>query len=298
MGAVRPQRHMSPTYALHLVFCTRRGLRTFAANFLAAVGLFSAVAQFLGLMFFNRSFPAPVAVTALATIGCLAWATMRAYPRATLTRRFTNPETLVRIVVGDLFEQNTHLVVGFTDTFDTSIAGEQIISSTSVQGQLVHRRYGGDHRRLDRELTPSLRRTPAAGTERAANKAGKRTRYPLGTVAVFGVPGQLIFAVAYSRMGNDLVPRSSVSAIWTSLDRLWAAVYERAERRPVSMPVIGSGLARIDELTREALLKLILISFLARSRETPICHELCVVIHPDDLETVDLLEIGAFLRTL
>lgn len=289
---------MSLTYALRLIFGSRLGLRRFSANFLGAVGLFSSIAQFLGLMFFHPSFPAPVAVTALTAVGCLAWATVRAYPRAKIVREFTNPDTSVCIEVGDLFEQDTHLVVGFTDTFDTSVVGEQIISSVSIQGQLVHRRYGGDHRRLDRELAPSLRRTPPAGTERAGDKDGKRTRYPIGTVAVIGNPGRLIFAVAYSRMGNDLVPRSSVSALWDSLDRLWAAVYERAERRTVSMPVIGSGLARIDELDREALLKLILISFLAHSRETPICHELRIVIHPDDLHTVDLLEIDAFLRAL
>jgi hypothetical protein len=289
---------MSPAYALRQVFGTRRGLRTFAANFFAAIGLFSAVAQFLGLMFFNPSFPAPVRVTVAAALGCLAWGIVRAYPRATIVREFTNPETVIRIEVGDLFTQDTHLVAGFTDTFDTSIVDERIISSTSVQGQLVHLRYGGDHRRLDKELAQSLRRTPPSGTERAGDKPGKRTRYPIGTVAVLGDAGRLVFAVAYSRMGNDLVPRSSVSDIWTSLDRLWAAVYERAERRPVSMPVIGSGLARIDELDREALLKLVLISFMARSRETPICHELRVLIHPADLGTVSLLEIDAFLRAL
>jgi hypothetical protein len=289
---------MRPAYALRLIFGTRRGLRRFGANFLGAVGLFSSVAQFLGLMFFNPSFPAPVTVTAVGSVLCLAWATGRAYPRTKITRHFAHPDTSVRVEVGDLFEQDTHLVVGFTDTFDTDVAGGRIISGSSIQGQLVHRRYAGDHRRLDQELVPSLRRTSPASTERPGDKQGKRTRYPLGTVAVIGDPGRLIFAVAYSRMGNDLVPRSSVSAIWTSLERLWVAIYERAERRTVSLPVIGSGLARIDALDREALLKLIVISFLAHSRETPISHELRIVIHPDDLHTIDLLEINAFLRAL
>ncbi|MEV0941751.1 macro domain-containing protein [Micromonospora wenchangensis] len=289
---------ISPAYAARLIFRTRRGLRTLVAHLLAAAGLVSAVVQFLGQMFFSKAFPAPVAVTVLTLFGCFAWAVSQTYPRSRIEREFSRPDTTVRIQVGDLFEQDTHLVVGFTDTFDTSVTNDRIISSAALQGQLLHRRYGDDQRRLDRELAAALRRIRPVMTEPPGSKAGKRTRYPIGTIAVVGTPGQHIFATAYSRLGNDLVPRSSVDDIWVSLNRLWAAVYERAERRPLSLPIIGSGLARIDELDRESLLKLILISFLARSREMPICRELRVIIHPDDLHSVDLLEVRAFLRAL
>jgi hypothetical protein len=237
-------------------------------------------------------------VTTLTLVGCFTWAVSRAYPRSRIEREFSTPDTTVRVEVGDLFEQDTHLVVGFTDTFDTSVADDRIISGAAVQGQLLRRRYGDDQRRLDQELAAALRRATPVATEPPGSKAGKRTRYPIGTVAVVGRPGQQIFAVAYSRLGNDLVPRSSVDDMWVSLNRLWDAVYERAERRPLAMPIIGSGLARIDQLDRESLLKLILISFLARSRQTPICRELRIIVHPDDLDSVDLLEVRAFLRAL
>ncbi|SDT15826.1 macro domain-containing protein [Actinoplanes derwentensis] len=289
---------ISPFYATRLIFRTRRGLRIFLAHLLAAAGLVSAVIQFLGQMFFNKAFPAPIVVTALTLAGCLAWAVAQAYPRSRIEREFDKPDTRICIEVGDLFEQDTHLVVGFTDTFDTSVTDDRIISSTSVQGQLLHRRYGDDQRRLDHELATALRRAAPVVTERPGTKVGKRTRYPIGTVAVAGQPGQQVFALAYSRLGNDLVPRSSVDDMWVSLNRLWDAVYERAERRPLAMPIVGSGLARIDQLDRESLLKLILISFLARSREMPICRELRIIVHPDDLHTIDLLEVRAFLRAL
>lgn len=289
---------IGPAYATRLIFRTRRGLRTFFAHLLAAAGLVSAVIQFVGQMFFDKAFPAPVTVTTLTLVGCFAWAISQAYPRSWAEREFSTPDTTVRVEVGDLFEQDTHLVVGFTDTFDTSVADDRIISGAAVQGQLLHRRYSDDQRRLDQELAVALRRATPVATEPPGSKAGKRTRYPIGTVAVVGRPGQQIFAVAYSRLGNDLVPRSSVDDMWVSLNRLWDAVYERAERRPLTMPIIGSGLARIDQLDRESLLKLILISFLARSRQTPICRELRIIVHPDDLHSVDLLEVRAFLRAL
>ncbi len=286
-------------YAFRLVFGTRRGLRSFPTNFLGAAGVISAVVQFVGLLYIHAAFPAPVAVTVGTALGCLGWAIARTYPRSLIMREFRDPPTTVRIVIGDIFDQEAHLVIGFTDTFDTSVAGDRIISGSALQGQLLRRRYGDDQRRLDRELTQALaRHAPAGVEERVAKRLGKRTRYPVGTVAVLGTPERHVFAVAYSRMGNDLVPRSSVDDLWRSLSNLWASVYEHGQRRPLAMPVVGSGAARIDQLDRGALLKLILTSFLAHARELPICQDLCIVVHPTDMSTVNLLEVAAFLRAL
>ena len=138
--------------------------------------------------------------------------------RHPLVRTFNRPAMTVSIRVGDLFDEDTHLVVGFSDTFDTSTADAQIVSNTTVQGQLLHRRYGGDHKRLDRELQSALaRHTPVTVEKRDAKRRGKLTRFPIGTVAVLGRPGHHIFAVAYSHMGNDLVARTTVDDLWLSL---------------------------------------------------------------------------------
>ncbi|GIJ48314.1 hypothetical protein Val02_52000 [Virgisporangium aliadipatigenens] len=218
--------------------------------------------------------------------------------RDAVTHRFHHPDLTVTVRTGDLFDEDAHLVVGFTDTFDTSTAEDRIISSRTVQGQLVHRRYGGDHRRLDRELQAALaRHGPESSEKRDAKRWGKLSRFPIGTVAVLGRPDRHVFAVAYARMGNDLVARSTVDGLWLSLSRLWDAVYVHGGRQPVAMPIIGSGLARIDQLTAQNLLKLILLSFVARSRELRICPELRVLIRPGD-RTVDLREVRHFLQGL
>ncbi|MGA4992210.1 macro domain-containing protein [Nonomuraea bangladeshensis] len=290
---------LRPTYAFRLVFGTRRGLRSFTANFLAAAGLFSAVVQFVGQLYFHTTFPAPVTVTVITLLSCTIWAIARAYPRSRLEREFHNPGMTVCVEVGDLLEQETHLVIGFTDTFDTSVTEDRIINHTALQGQFLQRCYDGDQRRLDRELAQALaRHTPIGVEERGSKRLGKLTRYPVGTVAVLGTPQRHVFGVAYSRMGNDLVPRSSVDELWRSLTNLWEAVYEHGQRQPLSMAIIGSGAARIDQLDRDALLKLILMSFLAHARELPICKDLRVIIHPGDVHALDLLELAAFLRSL
>jgi len=283
---------------LRAIFGTSRGVRIFLSNMLAAFGLASAVVQFFGQLF-----PSVIARPDLVTLGaavcCLAWGMARTYPRRRFQRDFKQPEITVSVEVGDLFSQDTHIVVGFTDTFDTSTARDRVISSFSVQGQLLQRRYNGDQRRLDRELAGALSRmTPISSERRVAKRLGKLRRYDIGTVAVLGSGQRRVFAVAYSRMGNDLIARSSVDDMWISLSRLWDAVYLHAQHSCVAIPLIGSGLARVDLFERSNLLRMIVLSFLARSRQAVVCRELRIIVWPPDVDKLDLLEAEAFLRAL
>jgi hypothetical protein len=219
--------------------------------------------------------------------------------RLPIRQQLSNPDVLLTIVAGDLFDQDTHIVVGFSDTFDTSVLDDRVIHSGSVQGQLLRRVYAGDQDRLDAEIAAALAGIPPLSVESRRDKPyGKLARYPLGTVAVLGEPRRLTFAVAYGRMGNDLVARAPVEELWHCYTKLWDAVYHHGQRGALSVPLMGSGLARIDTLDRGNLLRLILLSFVAYSRLRLICHELRIVILPDDVHRVHLAGLRDFLRSL
>jgi hypothetical protein len=280
------------------MFGTSRGIRLLLTHTLTAFGLTSAIVQVLAIIFPGLGRMAVPIITATLLI-CAAWGVSQAYPRSHISRTFAHPKITITVLIGDLFNEEAHIVVGFSDTFDTSITNSRVISSESVQGQLVDRRYGRDDVALDRELRIALGRvTPVATESRRAKPHGKLRRYPIGTVAVIGNPKRLVFAVAYSTMGNDLIARSTMDNLWRSLNSLWDALYAHAERESVAMPLVGSGLSRIDVLDRGNLVRIIVLSFLARSRQVVVCRELRIVIWPRDVEELDLLEIAAFLRTL
>ena len=99
-------------------------------------------------------------------------------------------------------------------------------------------------------------------------------------------------------MGNDLVARSTVDTLWASLGELWAALTEHGQRAAVAMPVVGSELARIDLLDRESLIKLILLSYIARSRAGLFSKSLAIVVHPADAAEIDFGQVREFLRHL
>lgn len=286
-------------YAVRTIFGTTRGRSWLAANTLVAFGLTSAMVQFAG-QFFPGSLPSALVVTGGCAAACLVWGMVRAYPRRVVRRDFKHPEMSVVIEVGDLFAQSdAHLVIGFTDTFDTSIENDLIIHRTSVQGQMLQRIYGGDQPLLDRELDLALQGVAVESTETVQSKPhGNLDRYPRGTVAVLGTPQRRLFGVAYGRMGNDLIVRASLDDIWHSLNTLWESIYRSGYRETVAMPLVGSGLARINHLERESLLKMIVLSFVASSRQRLICKELRIMVWAPDLDRVNLLEVQAFLRNL
>ncbi len=206
----------------------------------------------------------------------------------------------VVVVRGDLFEQeDANLVVGFSDTFDTS-ADDVVISRESVQGQLVERLFEGRHRLLDDGLRRGLKEvTPLATESVRAKRRGRRTRYPVGTAVAVPVGARRVFALAYSRLGNDLRARSAPADLRLSLERLWPAVAVHGLFKPVAIPLIGAGLARVVELDRTQLLLLIVETFTESLRDDPaVSPELRVVIRADELERTDLSAVEAFLRDM
>lgn len=281
-----------------MLFGTRLGLTTAGRACAVHFGVLSGAVQ-LYLAFWPQS-SLPRVTTFLVVVALsLAGGILMSWPRTRLSHEFRHPGFQVTIEVGDLFEHTGHLVVGGNDVFDTDTRDDLLIVHGSVQGQFLHRLYAGETARLDGDIDAALAGVrPVLLEDRTAKRAGKLARYPLGTVAVLGTPQRRCFLSAYGTMRNDLTVESGPVQMWNSLEALWDAVHLHARREAVAMPVIGSGLARIDSMDHAGLIKLILLSFVTRSRRSVVCRELTIVVHPEDYERVDMLELALFLRTL
>ncbi|MEU7921946.1 macro domain-containing protein [Micromonospora zamorensis] len=280
---------------------TRRGMRrltAYAFTGFASVALLLQTYQAI----WNRSiYPRREMLVALVVAAAaLAYGVARAWPPSPVRRRLKHPDCSVEIIAGDLFDQTeAHLVIGFTDVFDTDTTDDRIIRHDSVQGQFLSRVYDDDLARLDAELEVALASVhPVGMVSRQAKPLGKRARYPLGTVAVLGVPRRLFLCVAYSVMSPDLVAQSGPDELWRGLSRLWSAVHRRGQRGRLAMPVVGTGLARIDTLQRQTLIKMILLSFVAASRQRVVTRELTIVVPPKEFAELDRLELQDFLNSL
>jgi hypothetical protein len=282
--------------AFRQTLLSRRTLRRWVVAFLAGLGFLAGVAGLLAALFPDAA-KKQAGWYLWVVIGVpVVWGVLVALPRRHYSRRFSHPDMEISIVVGDLFEQDGHVIIGMSDTFDTETP--VIIQRRGIQGQLLTRVYGDDLPKLDQDLQKALRGSTVVATETIANKpAGKRDRYAVGTVAVLGDVDRHFFCVAYTRMGNNNVAQGSVSDLWQSLCAAWEAVRNNGQGDPVSIPVVGSGLARLSsQISRPDLVRLILLSFLTASRAQVVTSHLRIVIHPNDAENMDLRELADFLE--
>ncbi|MFD7874657.1 macro domain-containing protein [Streptomyces sp. NPDC059766] len=279
-------------------YFTRRNVTLFATNSSLAFASISGLVQLvlavypLGALHGGRALFAIIAISA-------SFGVLKSLPRTAIGRNFRDPYFKISIKKGDLFDESSHLVVGFTDTFDTDSFDSEIISPGSVQGQFLQKVYAGDLSALDRDLEEALRGCEVGAVEPVQEKVkGKLIRYPMGTVVVLGRSETRHYCVAYSRMGNNLVAQSSVDALWISLSALWNVIDDTGHRGRVSIPIIGSELARVDNLGYQEIARMIILSFVARSRESLVARELTLIVHPQDSARIDMNEMDFFLNSL
>ena len=275
-----------------------RTVRLWITTVLGALGLLAGVIGLVAALFPHAAEPRRWWYLSLVLLLSVAYGTARAWPRQRYSRHFPVPDTQISIVVGDLFEQDTHIVIGMSDTFDTETP--DIISPYSIQGQFLTRVYENDLKRLDNELELALQGKSSVKSETRKNKKkGKLKRYAIGTVVTLGSAHHYYFCVAYSEMSNSNVAQSSISDLWLSLLDVWDVIRARGQRQPVSMPIVGSELARVSNLVSRAnLVRLIILSFLTASREDVVTNELRIVVYPKDAKRLDLRELADFLEAL
>lgn len=281
-----------------ILFGTKHGLTLLGRNWALYFGLLSGAAQLVLACWPNSPgprWPALLGLTAMAA----TCAVCTSFPRTTVSRGFTHPDVTVTVQVGDLFAYPCHLVIGFTDTFDTDTTDASLVAPRSVQGQLLHRMYHGDVAALDARLAEALTTVVPTHTEpRTAKRLGKLVRYPIGTVVTIRNRERNYFCVAYGRMTNDLVVDCDTEQLWNSLALLWETVRRYGHLDHVAMPVTGSDLARINNMDQASLVKLILLSFVAHSRARGVCGSLTIVVRPQDYYKIDMIAMAAFLRSL
>lgn len=278
---------------IYLKLLTTIGLRRRRNSFLNVFGLLWLFIE-PGTLFFPEKLNFGwIGYFSLVAVS-LVIAVILSFPRNTVSKALSSPDSVVEIKIGDLFDEPGHLVIGANDVFDTELG--EVIKPSSVQGQFLTRIYGNDRTRLDADLEAALQGYKAQRTKEPNKKKGKSLRYPMGTTIALGSADKRYFWTAYGYMGNDLRVQSNVDYIWNSLSRLWEEVRQKGHGMNVAIPVIGADLARTN-LPRMVLAKLIITSFVVASKKEFVARKLTLLIYPRDLENTDFYDLEDFLSS-
>ncbi|CAB5498247.1 hypothetical protein THERMOT_839, partial [Bathymodiolus thermophilus thioautotrophic gill symbiont] len=92
-------------------------------------------------------------------------------------------------------------------------------------------------------------------------------------------------------------PNGKFENLQVCLESLWCYIGEKGHMNRLIMPVLGSGKTGINT-SRIKILKEIIFSFVAMTREQKITEELVICIHPSDISNnnLDIYELIDYLR--
>jgi hypothetical protein len=265
---------------------------------LSCVGFFSIVAGIIAALFPNALPSIGSVLVLVVLLVSIGYGLYQSWPRP-VRQEYKSPNTEINVVVGDLFEQEGNIVVGMTSTFDTEIPN--IIDERGVQAQLLSRVYRNDRNSLDAALNKALAHSKSVGEfESRHHKPGKQVIYPIGTVATVEYAiRQFYFCVAYTNMNEKNEARGTIDGIWRSLNSLWDEVRAKGNSDPISIAVIGGGQARISQyFPAQDSIRFIALSYMFASRREKVTSRLNIVVRPQDVSNLDMLELQAFLRSL
>ena len=269
------------------------GLKRLGISFISIFGFLWLLTEPLGLFFPNTlsfGWNGYLILILVSLTSAIFWR----FPRRTVSKQLPSPNSIVEIKIGDIFEEKGHLVIGFNDVFDTELG--EIIAHSSLQSQFLSRIYNNDRLKLDADIERALEVYEAQRKEELGKKRGKQWRYPIGTTIPLGTSDKRYFLTAYGYMSNDLKIQSNANYIWLSLSYLWEQIRLKGHGMQVSIPIIGSTLARTN-LPRATLVKLIITSFVIASKQEFITQKLTLMIHPKDMEFIKMYDLEDFLET-
>lgn len=217
----------------------------------------------------------------------------RSLPKRSISCNILDVDIPISVLIGDLLKEQGDYVVACNRTFDTTY--NVFVSHESFQGR-VQDKYYPDVGTLDRCMDVELRdyKGEDIGDGR---KDSKRVQYEPGTVVKTTVhDGRNIYWVALAHSSSGGAASCSMNDLRRSLQGLWDYIAEKGNKTTLVMPILGSGRSGLNE-SRMAILKEILFSFIAYSRNRKIVEELKICIYPEDIlnHTVDINEIKAYL---
>jgi Domain of unknown function (DUF6430) len=278
---------------IYLTLLKNVGLKRLWDSFISSFGLLWLLIE-PGALFFPEKLNIGWVGYLWLVIIAAAIAFIQRFPRISVCRILSSPDSEIEIKIGNLFDQQGHLVIGFNDVFDTELG--EIIKPSSIQGQFLKEIYGSDRLKLDTDIETVLQTYNHLRIEEPNKRLGKTWRYPIGTTITLGSHNKRYFLTVYGYMNNDMTVQSNVDYIWQSLSRLWQEVRLKGHSIDVAIPIVGADLARTG-LPRMALAKLIITSFIIASKEKFVTRKLTVMIYPKDVESIDLYELEEFLTS-
>lgn len=232
----------------------------------------------------------------LASIVSFLFGVFRTFPKKRIYKKFTASNTSIEIKVGDIFEEKGNIAIGSSDYFDTTFE----IANLSLKSQLINRCFNSDSLLVDNLIDQSLSQQGIQGTTNSSKNIGKQLKYQIGTTVRLNQNNRQIFILVISQLLFEDGRKHTISnpeLLNVALNKFWSFVKTENRVTEISIPVFGSGLARVN-LSYRLLIQLIILSFVTYSKSVRISEKLKIVVSKKDYNPEDFVELSKFLKSI
>lgn len=263
----------------------KRVLKIFQEKAAAFFGLLSIVLIFVDIPDEARIW-AGVGLLAAASIGYLAvWTWADKLNEINIEIEGSS----VDIKVGDIFAQPGFKAIAFNEYLDTQV-DDRVISRASLNGVFIEKHVGADLATLNAHIDNYRFDSDAVEERDVDRREGRRTRYQLGTICVYGD----YLLTAFSKFDEKNIASLTMPQYLEFLIAFWDRVNRVYAQKNVSTAIFGSGITRIEghrDISDEDLLKIMLWTFRISEMRFKYPAKLTIVIHEDKIDRINLLDI-------
>lgn len=195
----------------------------------------------------------------------------------------------VHVKAGDIFRQPGLRVIAFNEYFDT-LVDDRIISKQSLNGVFIKEYLDVNVATFDEQIS-KYPFDEANVISRSVERApGKRIQYKIGTI----YPYKDYLITAFAKFDRNNKATLTMPEYLEFLITFWDNVNAVYSQRDVSTPIFGSGITRIDghkDISDEDLLKIMLWTFRISEMRFKYPAKLSIVIDPQKISQINLLDI-------
>ena len=195
----------------------------------------------------------------------------------------------VIIKKGDIFKQEGFKAIAFNEYFDTQV-DEKIISSASLNGKFIIDYLEVSVAELDLHIGNYNFDSDDVVDENNDRESGKKLRFEIGAICILDE----YLLTAFSKFDGKNRARLTMPEYLSFLINFWDRVNRVYAQKSVSVPIFGSGITRIKEhknISDEDLLKIMLWTFRISEMRFKYPAKLAIIIHPEKIDAINLLDI-------
>lgn len=209
---------------------------------------------------------------------------LNGYIRRRITITSNSFDTKITVKFGDIFKHDGWKAISVNNFFD-SIVDDDLVSRTSLHGQVINTFWSGNSEAWQREVNSDL---SEAEFEYVQRTKGNTRKFPVGTTVSSSSQGQKFLFVV---LGQTNVENNVASATTDDLIRSVRGMLSKARSvcagQPLVIPLMGSGLSRVG-IKSTILIDIILAVLFEETKKAKITDSIVLVLPGEKMSEINL----------